>query len=76
MILNEIIKCGINSIDVEDESTISFYLPDGHHADMAGAIKIAKFICPDVKKIKTYSGFEPTISYVFKNDDWKSVTTQ
>jgi hypothetical protein len=70
---NDTLKCALDNVDIEDENTVTFYLPEGQCVDMTGAIKIATMLSSRVKTINTYSGKEADTRYVRKGKEWQAL---
>jgi hypothetical protein len=70
---NETLKCALDNVDIEDENTVTFYLPEGQCVDMTGAIKIATMLSSGVKTINTHSGKEADTRYVRKGKEWQAL---
>jgi hypothetical protein len=69
---NDTLKCALDNVDIEDENTVTFYLPEGQCVDMTGAIKIATMLSSRVKTINTYSGKEADTGYMRRRTSWQA----
>ena len=66
----ELLGCGLRAIEIVNDSYVVLRLPPKHCCDMDGAIKLAKFVQPDVDYIVTYSGDLRDTRYVLKENGW------
>ena len=75
LLFNEDLKCHWNSWIVISERHLVLDLPNHNVCDMGGAIKIAKFLCPDVERIDAYTGGSLGVQYLYVSDeqDWKAL---
>ena len=72
-IFNEMLKCGLENVDIEDKNTVTLYLTEGHCSDMDGAIKLSSLLTPDVRTINTISGNEADTVYLRQGSKWKVI---
>ena len=57
-------------MDSPDETTVSFWVYEGHCVDMGGAIAFATRIAPEVTDIHTFSGNMGDSRYALRNGKW------
>lgn len=70
----KLLQCHLNQITITP-NTVTFYFPPDNCCDAWGAIKVAKSLLKDVKKIDTYAGMRADTSYVLRSDKkWESIS--
>lgn len=67
---SDALQCNWLAWVVGRDGLLSLYMPPHNVADMHGAIKTAKLLCPSVLRIDTYSGDVPDTTYVLSVDGW------
>ena len=70
--VHHLLQCELKKADIPDDISVAFYLADGHCTDMGGAIKLAKFLLPGVRRIATFSGDNIDTRYFLINEEWEA----
>lgn len=70
---SEDLQCEFESWQVDEPRELLLRLPVDCYCDMTGAIKVAKFLMPDVNKVVILSGGKLSMLYVLLGEKWHSV---
>ena len=72
-LFNKELMCSLLKVIADyDIQTVQLMLYKNHCTDMAGAIKFAKRLMPNVRTILTVSGRTKETVYILEKDGWKS----
>jgi hypothetical protein len=59
-------------VNKTNPSALVLRLAPGQCCDMAGAIRVAQRLMPEVEAISTYSGDKPDVTYSRQGKDWQA----